>query len=188
MKPVGILLAAGSARRFGAPKLLQPLHDGVPLGVAAAHKLQQVLPRVVAVVRPGDDKLRRAFDKIGLQVVENPDAANGMGTSLVAGVRATPDAPGWIIALADMPWVQAATITALAKRLQRGASIVAPVYQGQRGHPVGFSARWFRELSCLSGDQGARDLLSRYSDEVLLVDCEDYGVLEDVDHPADLRL
>ena len=187
MKTVGILLAAGSARRFGAPKLLHPMADGVPVGIVAARVMQQALPRVIAVLRPGDRQLRAAFTDIGLEVIENSHAASGIGTSVAAGVGAAADARGYIIALADMPWVQAATISVLADRLHQGASIVAPVHRGRRGNPVGFTADWFPDLIDLSNDHGARDLLSRNIDRLQLVDTADAGILADVDYPADLR-
>jgi molybdenum cofactor cytidylyltransferase len=182
----GILLAAGTASRFGAAKLLHPLPDGMPVGVAAAGALLQSVPNSIAIVRPGDHALIKAFSAVGLQVVENPLADEGMGSSLAAGVCATSGATGWLIALADMPWLQPATITALADRLNSGASIVAPVYQGRRGNPVGFSSRWQKALQALSGDKGARDLLANYPDELELLTTEDAGVLQDVDHPRDL--
>jgi molybdenum cofactor cytidylyltransferase len=183
---VGILLAAGSASRFGSDKLLHPLADGVPLGVAAARVLVQAVPNSIAIVRPGDHALIEAYTSMGMKVVQNPLADEGMGTSLAAGVCETSGAAGWLISLADMPWLQLETMTALADRLKQGASIVAPVYQGRRGHPVGFSSRWRKELQALFGDRGARDLLTNYPDELELLATEDAGVLRDVDHPRDL--
>lgn len=183
---VGILLAAGSGQRFGAPKLLHPLPDGVPIAVAAARTLIHAIPNTIAVVRPGDHSLIEALSQIGLQIVQNPLADEGMGTSLAAGVSATTDATGWLIALADMPWVQLATISAMAERMHNGASIVAPVYAGQRGHPVGFSSRWQQPLRGLSGDKGARDLIANHPDELELLATDDAGVLKDIDHPQDL--
>ncbi len=188
----GILLAAGSARRFGAPKLLHPLHAGVPVAAVAAQALMQVLPNTLAVVKPGDHALIKVFTELGLQVVENPRADEGMGTSLAAGVNAaatstaTIRADGWLIMLADMPWIQPATISALADRLESGASIVAPVCAGQRGHPVGFSSRWLQPLRNLSGDRGARDLIADNLDALELLATEDVGVLQDIDFPHDL--
>ena len=184
---VGILLAAGSASRFGAAKLLHPLPDGVAIGVAAASTLMAAVPNTIVVVQPGDQTLIEAFSELGLKVVENPLADKGMGTSLAAGVYATSGAGGWLIALADMPWVRPATITALADRLNNGASMVAPVYQGRRGHPVGFSSRWQEQLRGLSGDKGARDLITNYSDELELLTTEDAGVVKDIDSPKDLN-
>jgi len=183
---VGILLAAGSARRFGAPKLLHPLHDGVPIAVVAAHALMQALPHTIVVVKPGDHALIETFTQLGLEIAKNPLAEEGMGTSLAAGVNATASAGGWLIMLADMPWVQPATISALADRIKNGASIIAPVYAGQRGHPVGFSSRWLQSLQGLSGDKGAQDLLTKYPDELELLATEDDGVLKDIDRPQDL--
>ena len=186
-EPVGILLAAGSARRFGAAKLLHPLPGGLAIGVAAASALMQAVPNTLAVVRPGDHALIEAFSEIGLKVVNNPLAEEGMGASLAAGVYATSGADGWLIALADMPWVLPSTITALADRVKNGASMVAPVYQGRRGHPVGFSSLWQEQLRGLSGDRGARDLIANYPDKLELLATEDDGVLQDIDHPRDLN-
>ncbi len=183
---VCILLAAGSAKRFGAPKLLHPLPDGVSVGVTAANNLLQVLPEVIGVVRPEDRALIDAFSSVGVTVVENPHATQGMGTSLAAGVAASSHADGWLIALADMPWIQPETISALINELTNGASMVAPAYKNKRGHPVGFSARWLKQLQALSGDRGARGLIRTYSDQLELVATDDAGVLKDIDHPQDL--
>lgn len=184
---VGILLAAGSARRFGATKLLHSLPDGLTIGVTSANVLMEAVPNTVAVVQPGNHALIEAFSEIGMKVVENPRANEGMGTSLAAGVNATSRAGGWLIALADMPWVQPVTITTLADRLKNGVSMVAPVYEGRRGHPVGFSSRWYEQLRRLSGDRGARDLIANYPDELELLTTDDAGVLMDIDHPRDLN-
>jgi len=186
-KVVGILLAAGSARRFGAHKLLHPLPDGVAIGVAAASALLRAMPDVIAVVQPEDHALIDTFTQLGMKVVQNTRADEGMGTSLAAGVNATSSADGWLIALADMPWIQSATITALVNQLNNGASMIAPAYQGQRGHPVGFSARWQQPLRALSGDKGARGLIENYPDELELLTTGDAGVLKDIDHPQDLN-
>lgn len=188
IEPVGILLAAGSASRFGAAKLLHPLDDGTQVGVASARGLIETLSRVIAVVRPDDHALHEAFADRGLELVENPQAENGMGSSLATGVKAAPDASGWVIALADMPWVQAATIRRLAEGLKQGASIIAPVYQGRRGHPVGFSAHWLAELVALSGDRGARKLLVRNANQLEQLETADAGVLIDIDYPSDMRV
>lgn len=183
---VGILLAAGSAERFGGHKLMQPLADGTPVGVAAARTLIEALPNSIAVVRADDDSLIEAFSSLGLKVVENPLAEQGMGTSLAAGVHASAGADGWLIALADMPWVRPETVQMLAESLQNGASIVAPVHDGRRGNPVGFSHQWGDKLQALSGDEGARSLVATHTDELMLFTTTDAGVLRDIDHPDDL--
>ena len=182
-----ILLAAGFSRRFGSAKLLKKLPDGIPVCIAAARALKQQVPNVVAVIRKDDDSLKAAFEEMSLQVVENPRADQGMGTSLAAGVNATADSAGWLIALADMPWIEPATIGMLTEQLQQGASIVAPVYQGDRGHPVGFAHRWGQQLASLKDDRGASRLLDQYVNELVLLDTQDPGVLKDVDFPEDME-
>ncbi|MEN8213347.1 MAG: nucleotidyltransferase family protein [Pseudomonadota bacterium] len=183
---VGILLAAGSSQRFGAHKLMQPLADGTPVGVAAAGALIAAVPNSVAVVRSGDNPMIEAFLSLGLKIVENPFADQGMGASLAAGVEANAGADGWLITLADMPWVQTETVRILAHSLQKGASMVAPVHDGRRGHPVGFARHWGDRLRALSGDEGARGLVSAHADELVLLNTSDAGVLKDIDRPHDL--
>ena len=182
-----ILLAAGASSRFGTDKLLHPLADGEPIGVRAARNLIDAVPDTLAVVRQGDRDLIGAFTDLGLRVIENPWTDRGMGTSLALGVKASSEADGWLIALADMPWVQPITIGALADELRNGASLVAPAHDGRRGHPVGFAARWRTQLEALTGDQGARNLLVAHASELLLQPTNDLGILLDVDTRADLE-
>ena len=182
---VGILLAAGSATRFGGDKLAVPLPDGTPLGVAALRNLAAAVDAVVAVLRPGDAAMAAALAAEGARVTTCPDAGEGMGASLAWGVRAAPAAAGWVIALADMPWVRVPTIAAVVRAVRAGAPIAAPACRGTRGHPVGFAAAYYPQLSALSGDEGARRLLA--TDPALLIATDDEGVLRDVDTREDLE-
>lgn len=185
--PVGILLAAGRGTRFGSHKLLHPLPDGTPLGLASARAMRTVLDRVVAVVRAGDEELAAALRAAGCETVACGRAEEGMGASLACGVAATPEAAGWVIALADMPFIRPTTIAAVATAVARGAAIAAPVRpDGQRGHPVGFAARWGEALRALSGDRGARDLLQAHANALTQIPSADPGCVADVDGPADL--
>ncbi|MES9833343.1 MAG: nucleotidyltransferase family protein [Candidatus Thiodiazotropha sp. DIVDIV] len=183
-----VLLAAGSGSRFGSSKLLHPFMDGESIGVASARHLVSAVPRGVAVVRPEDKDLARLLEKLGYRIIENKMDEAGMGDSLALAVRETFDAAGWLIALADMPWIKVETIQTLAGRLGQGASMVAPGYGGKRGHPVGFSDAWGDQLSDLSGDRGARQLLLDYPNELELIPTDDPGVLQDVDYPSDLSV
>ena len=182
----GILLAAGCGSRFGANKLLAPLADGTPLAMATARRLRSALSEVVAVVRPGDLKLSALLTAEGLQVVECENAHTGMGASLAAGVDASSEARGWLIALADMPFIKDSTLRRVVQALETGALLVAPFHAGRRGHPVGFHSSFRDELLALSGDAGAREILTRHATSLTRLDVDDAGIVLDVDTPADL--
>jgi len=194
MRIVGILLAAGAGTRFGGAKLLAPLpaaahgvSAGTPVGVAALRHMLAALPETVAVVRPGDALLDGALTQAGARVLECRNADRGMGASLAAGVTAAANADGWIVGLADMPWIDPATIDAVAGALRDGALLAAPTCNGERGHPVGFSARYRESLLALDGDEGARAVIAANRELLRLVAVTDTGILHDVDSPADLR-
>lgn len=182
----GILLGGGTASRFGVDKLLYPLEDGVAIGAHAARNLIAAGLDVVAVVKPGDFPLYEMFEQEGCSVTFCPYAGRGMGASLAHGVEFFRNADGWVVALGDMPRIRPDTIRSVIQALAEGAAIVAPVYRGERGHPVGFSAQFRSELMALSGDSGARSILKRHQDKIRLIDCDDPGVLFDVDRKDDL--
>jgi molybdenum cofactor cytidylyltransferase len=184
---VAILLAAGAGTRFGGGKLLHPLDDGVAIAAHAARNLREGGLDVIAVIRPGDFPLSDMLEQEGCYVTQCADSSRGMGYSLAHGVAAARDAGGWIVALADMPRVAPSTVRSIADALASGATIAAPAYRGERGHPVGFAASLHLELLALSGDSGARAVLERHSDTVRIVECGDPGVLLDIDSHEDLR-
>lgn len=183
---VAILLAAGAGTRFGGGKLLHPLDDGVAIAAHAARNLAAADLDVVAVVRPGDFPLTDMLEQEGCHVTQCAEAVRGMGYTLAHGVAAARDVPGWIVALADMPSIRPSTIRDVAAALRSGATIAAPVYRGERGHPVGFSNALRGELLALTGDSGARAVIERHRDAIQLVDCDDPGVLLDIDAKSDL--
>ena len=188
---IGILLAAGFSRRFGlADKLLQRLPDGQIIAIVSAKNLINALPISFAVVRPENKKLARLLKNTGLEVIFCHEHDQEMADSLVTAIQASGNSAsakdGFIIALADMPYIQAATISAVAAKVSAGASIVIPTYQNQRGHPIGFAAKFRNDLENLQGDEGARSIIKRYPNEVVLLVCDDAGILQDIDTAADL--
>ncbi|HET9023420.1 MAG TPA: nucleotidyltransferase family protein [Burkholderiaceae bacterium] len=198
MSPVGVLLAAGLGSRYDPTgiclKLLQPSrggqHGGVPIVAAAARNLMSAVGRTVAVVRPRDDPHQRELHELleheGCELVICEQAAQGMGASLACGIRASRNADAWVVALGDMPAIAPASIAAVVDALRAGHVTAAPIYRGQRGHPVGFSSRCLAALMASEGDRGARAVLEEFTPHLIAVD--DEGILVDVDyHATDLR-
>lgn len=185
IRPTGILLAGGQGHRFrasgGGDKLLHHLSDGRPVAVAALAYLQAACAEVVAVLRPGQEEAASMLWDAGARIVISEDCAQGMGHTLAAGVNASAKADGWLLALADMPFIRPATVHSVANALNEGASIAAPMFDGKRGHPVGFSASWREQLSVLNGERGARELLQRHADCIQLIECGDAGIHADID-------
>lgn len=191
----GVLLAAGLGRRFDASgtenKLLQNLSDGRSVIQHSAHALISALPNALVVVNQHQHGAALLAQCLPLGFVsvtcahDQHHADFGMANSIVQAILATPeDCSGWIIALADMPYVQPSTIRAIRDALQAGAELVVPSYRGQRGNPVGFSARYRADLLALRGDQGARQLLRDHPVQIL--DVADAGILRDIDLREDL--
>lgn len=185
--PVGILLAAGQSRRFGSNKLLHPVINDVPMLMVSAQKLVSLLPGSIVVINPGLITYQPELESLGMKVVINEQAKQGIGSSIACGVRACADASGWLIALADMPYVETKTISLVARKLRAGTRIVAPQVNQQRGHPVGFPQAYKDELLALKDDVGARQVIARHKEKLELITTDDTGVIKDVDKQRDLR-
>ena len=187
MRVVAILLAAGTATRFGSDKLLHPLLHDVPIAGQAARHLTAVFGTdVLAVVRPAAQALADALRAEGCKVVVCENAAEGMGTSLACAVRGAGAADGYLVALADMPFIRASSVAAVRDALVAGASLAAPYFRARRGHPVGIAGEFRAELEALQGDQGAKALLARHADKLIKIPVGDPGVIRDIDAPGDL--
>ena len=181
---VGILLAAGSSRRFGADKRLHPLPDGTPIALASARRLAEACSRTIVVIRPGDTALTSLLAAEGIETVVCNEAEKGMGHSLTRGIAASATAEGWLVALADMPYIEPASYHAVLGALRNGASLARPAYKGKIGHPVGFSANYLPDLLVLTGDQGGKTILDAHRNDLHLCPVEDPGILKDIDQPS----
>lgn len=185
----GILLAAGRGERFGGRKLLAKLDTGKTILETSAVAMRAATDDVMIVVRDDAelvDLAERIAAALDLRLLVNHHANVGMATSIVAGVEATSTASGWLIGLADMPYVLPSTIREIADRIRSPTTIVVPTHQGMRGHPVGFGSDYFARLTALTGDAGARSVLQAFAAEVQVLPVDDPGVLMDIDTQADL--
>lgn len=181
-----LMLAAGSSERFGSDKRFHKLQDGTPVIVQALRNLQAAVEHVVLVIKPGETQLFVKFLAAAkkTKIVEAPHADSGMGASLACGIGHI-DADAVLITLADMPFIQAATIKCVCQALQQHA-LVVPTYLGKPGHPVGFQQEFFAELAELSAEEGGKNVLRRHRDKVKQLVVQDRGIVMDIDIPTDL--
>lgn len=179
-----IVLAAGNSSRFGTDKRAARLNDGRPLLDATLASIPLLFEQRILVLHPGDEALAAAHASNWHTLIV-PTAAQGMGHSLAAGLAAAAGDTGVLIVLADMPAVRASTYAGLANLLHRDR-LVLPRHMGQRGNPVGIGRDFFAELAMPEGDHGARRLLQTHADAIHWFDCDDSGILKDVDKPEDL--
>ena len=186
-----VILAAGRSTRMGGPNKLLAEIGGRPLvRIAVEEALASRARPVIVVTGHQRDKVEAALAGLKIERVHNPDFADGLSTSVRAGLGAVlADADGAVIGLGDMPQVRADLIDRLIAAFdpERGALVVVPTIDGKRGNPVVWSRRFFPELMALDGDVGARHLITRYPEAVAEVPVADNAALVDVDTPDALK-
>ncbi|MFB8755400.1 nucleotidyltransferase family protein [Streptomyces nigra] len=186
----GLLLAAGGGRRLGGrPKALLPYRGRLLVehaaGVLRAGGCARV--HVVLGARAADVRRRAALD--GCVVVENPEWAEGMGSSLRAGLDsvAGTGARAALVLLVDQPGIGPEAVARVLGAYRDRSSLVTAAYDGVRGHPVLFgAAHWAGVSAAATGDRGARAYLKEHAGSITLVECGDVAEPYDIDTEADL--
>jgi molybdenum cofactor cytidylyltransferase len=133
--------------------------------------------------------MRDAIVGHDVTLIENPDYAEGLSTSLARGLSALPKGvDGVVVCLGDMPDVTTAHIERLIEAFapDEGRDICVPTFNGKRGNPVLWARRYFAEIEAIAGDVGARHLIGEHEDAVCEVAVEDDAALIDIDTPAEL--
>ncbi|RDV05289.1 NTP transferase domain-containing protein [Undibacter mobilis] len=186
-----VVLAAGRSTRMGAlNKMLAEIGGKSLVRIAAEQALASRAKPVIVVTGHQNKQVEAALVGLPVRFVYNPDYAEGLGTSLRAGIAAVPtEADGAIICLGDMPQVDSGLIDKLLTAFdpEKGALVVVPSIDGKRGNPVVWSRRFFKELMAVSGDVGARYLIGQYAEAVVEVPLSGEAALTDVDTPESLK-
>lgn len=181
------MLAAGESRRWGRDnKLLAPV-EGKPMIRRTVEAVLRSAARPVLVATGHDaEQVEAALAGLPVTFHHAADYAQGMSESLKAGIRSVPaGCSGALVCLGDMPFVTADTLDRLAAAYDPTATWVAlaPVWQGERGNPVLLGRPLFPQIMRLSGDKGARALLSAVSERVAEIAVDDPGIVRDLDRP-----
>ncbi|MFF0162230.1 NTP transferase domain-containing protein [Streptomyces sp. NPDC005263] len=190
-RPVGLLLAAGGGRRLGGrPKALLP-YRGRPLVEYVVGELRAAgCTRVHVVLGAAATAVRERAELGDCLLVENPDWADGMGSSLRAGLGslAGTGARAALVSLVDQPGIGAAAMARVLAAGRDETSLASAAYEGARGHPVLLgAAHWPGVMSGATGDQGARAYLKAHAEAITLVECGDVARPFDIDTVADLK-
>ncbi len=184
-----IVLAAGLSSRMGRSKPLLLL-NGTPLLTHALNALRASdVAEIVVVLGAQADRVRHEIPLESTCVVVNPDFAQGMSTSIRAGLRAvSPDSDAFLIVLADQPLVSSSTYNSLVARLEATAArVLVPTFAGVRGNPVLLHRSLSSEVESITGDVGCRQVLAAHAEEVVEVPVDDPGVLVDIDTVEELH-
>jgi len=179
-----LVMAAGLSERFGSNKLLHPLPNGKPLLFETLSQLKTTQIAIHVITHSRQIELCQRLSLEPLTFSVTAPEKTGLGFSIAQGVQDTAHWGGWIMCLADMPFVQASTYLSICSELSIH-SLVRPYYQGQGGNPVGFGTQHRDQLLNLSGDTGARKIIQQQQCHRL--DVDDPGILRDIDRPKDIE-
>lgn len=187
-----VLLAAGMSTRMGGPnKLLLPFRDRTVIENMVRVLLDSDLDEVVVVLGHQAEQVRPLLEGTGVRIVDNPDYAEGMGSSLKVGLRAvSAGAEAVMVCLTDQPLLEPADVNRLLAAFREGGAqdIVVPFHQGQRGNPILFSARYRNEVQNTRGPiAGCRGIVQRYPEAIRAIEMETDHILRDLDTPEDYR-
>jgi molybdenum cofactor cytidylyltransferase len=190
-KIAAVVLAAGQSKRMGPNNKLLSIVEGEPMIRRVVKMLKQTrVDRILVVLGHEAERVREAIADPALPTIENAAYAEGLSTSIRAGAQAVGgDVDAVLFVLGDMPWVRAEHVESLVEAFnpREGRAICIPVFEGRRGNPVLWAARFLPEMQKLTGDVGARPLISAHGDQVYEVTVPDRGVHFDVDTPEALK-
>ncbi len=184
-----IVLAAGAGSRFGGGKLLAPFGERTLIEATLSGLRGAPVDEIIVVIGAEGERLRSISTAYETRIVENPDWAEGMSTSVRTGLRAcASDARAAVVCLGDQPLVGTEAIERLVEAFEQEARVAVATYSGEMRNPVLFAREvWPLLLRELSGDKGARVFLMRHPELVTEVPCDDVADPADVDTVEDLR-
>ena len=190
-----IIPAAGLSSRFLAAdngtntvttKLVQRVGGRTVIERVVSVVVESGCQSCVVVTGREEVQIRALLWGKDVSIVSNEAYETGMGSSIVKGVTMVPNADGYLILPADMPLVKLESVRTIIRAF-RPTGIVAPVFDGRRGHPVLFSSRFRNELLQIDPSGGASPVLSANPGAVFEIEVADSGIHVDIDTFEDLQ-
>ena len=189
-----VILAAGESRRMGAQnKLLLQIGSEVLIRKFVESVCASAADAVLVVLGHEAEKIKAVLQDLTVSFVNNTCFEEGMTTSIQSGVKAaSTESTGLMICLADLPFAETSDFNRLIQaftdfRRTESSLIIVPVFQGQRGNPVLFSAE-FRDKILTHKGEGCREIVRQYPQSVREVSMENDNLLRDIDTPEDYKL
>ena len=182
-----IILAAGESKRMGRPKLLLPFGETTIIETVVDNAIQSKADEVLVVLGCNAEKIAKKIEDSSAKTSVNPDFRGGMLSSIQWGFESLPeDTRAVLIMLGDQPMIPGSVIDKVIDAYnQTEKSIVLPVYNRRRGHPILIDMKHREEVKRLSSDVGLRALVHNHADDILEVAVDTPGILKDIDTAED---
>jgi molybdenum cofactor cytidylyltransferase len=187
IKVSAIVLAAGEAKRMGKLKQLLPLGQSTILEKTIENVTASEADETIVVLGHRAGEIIPRINRTPVKIIVNPRYQDGMSSSIIAGLMAVePEADAVMLVLADQPFIYGQVINRLLNEFRNHRKgIVIPIHRGKRGHPVIISLRYRAELLALEGDIGAREIISRHSEDAHEVEVDSPLITIDIDTEED---
>ncbi len=188
-KIAALLLAAGRSERMGAFKPLLPFGDKTVIETCVSYLLDGGVGDVIVVAGPHEAEIREQLDSYPVSFARNAEPNSEMGVTIIRGVEEIPaDAEAVFVSLCDQPAIPAEVIKHLIEERDRsGATLLVPVHDGRRGHPVLIDLKFRKELLNLDRQRGLRAFFEANKQDILAVPISSPYIARDMDTWDDYR-
>ncbi|MGB8983691.1 MAG: nucleotidyltransferase family protein [Anaerolineales bacterium] len=186
-----IILAAGSSRRMGQPKMLLPWGKVTVIEHVIATFMDAGIQDILLVTGGAHEQVEESTVHYPIRRIYNKDHAAGeMLSSLRCGLRAleTTPADAALIGLGDQPQVEAQSVRSIRAAYHESRSrLIVPSFQRRRGHPWLVARPLWEELLAMQPPESPRDFLNKHANEIHYVDVNTPSILADLDTPEDYQ-
>lgn len=178
-----VVLAGGESRRMGTPKMLLPFRGMTMIEKTIATIREAGVGNIMVVLGAETEKLPLLLQKLSVYYCINFNHHEGMLSSVVCGINNLPEAiEAVIVCPGDQPLINPSTISNMINLFASSdKGIFIPVYEGKRGHPLMFDAKYRNEINFLEPEKGLRSLISSHPEDVYEIVTSDPGILKDFD-------